>query len=100
MSDATMVERELRPKGYARTSPGQTCERCGGDNSYRKRGTKYCFKCAHEVSLENAQKRKEYIERLTQRDKPGINSCCVSFLGKHAIFCSICGQRLKKEDKL
>lgn len=99
MSEKSMVEKELRPKAYARTSPGQICERCGGDNSYRKRGTKYCFKCSHEVSLENAQKRRDYIDKLMQRDKPGINPCCVSLLATQSIFCSICGQRLKKKEE-
>lgn len=96
MSDQTMVDKNIGPEKYYRCTPGQKCERCGGDNSFRVKGTKYCYKCSHEVSIENAKKRRDYLERLKLRDTPGINPCCVSYLGMNYSFCPQCGKRLRK----
>ena len=96
MSDQPMVDKNIGPEKYYRCTPGQKCERCGGDNSFRAKGTKHCYKCSHEVSLENAARRKDYIAKLKKRDEPGINPCCGSHLEVGYKFCPHCGQRLRK----
>lgn len=87
---------------YIRITPGQKCERCGGDNSYRSRGTKYCHKCAKEVAREKGIKDREYIKLLKARDTirpngPGTCNDCVVCYINNFVFCGMCGQRLRTE---
>ena len=103
----------MAPNKYIRLAPGQLCERCGADNSYRQACTKWCFDCSKEVANERRRRRKrtEYIRQLEDRDKVRnistrirvsdyyVCTTCSGIVAKNFYFCSNCGQRLRyKED--
>ena len=95
-----MVQKEPRPDKYFRRAPGQMCQRCGGDNSYRSKGTKYCHRCSYEAAQERAADKRAYIKVLTDRDTVGVfNDCCTIFYASNYVFCGKCGQRLRGRNK-
>ena len=84
---------------YVRRAPGQKCQKCGADISYRAAGTKWCFDCAKKVEREQARMRKAYIKKLEARDvvatTPNCNYCATYYKAGFT-FCPNCGQRLRE----
>ena len=99
---------------YVRRAPGQKCQRCGADISFRVQGTKWCLDCAKKLAAEKDMKTRQYINKLKIRDTAKkatykteyseeltftVQICpiCKTVCTTESIFCSHCGQRLKEE---
>lgn len=81
---------------YLQLTPGQKCQRCGADNSFRAAGTKWCFACSKEIERIASRARREYHKRLRLRDESGhMNQCCRDYYMDGCTFCGKCGQRLR-----
>ena len=81
---------------YLRLTPGQKCQRCGGDNSFRQAGTKWCYACSKEIERRRARARRAHHKVLVLRDTEGhMNQCCRDYYMDGCTFCGKCGQRLR-----
>lgn len=85
-----------RRGGYVRVAPGQRCELCGGDNSFRAAGTKWCYNCAKILNRRAGRARTAYQKRLVARDTvKDVFDCCITGIEYGDMFCRHCGQRLQ-----